>query len=75
MSELERINFHAGIVNGLFPFVDRNGGVHGWCVYVGVYVLGESSKINPRPVGGDGLKLGAYRDWLTSFHCLLRTVS
>lgn len=55
--------------------MDRNGGVHGWCVYVGVYVLGESSKINPRPVGGDGLKLGAYRDWFTLSIAFLRTVS
>lgn len=70
MSELERINFHAGIVNIHSPL---------WtemevCV-VGVYVLGESSKINPRPVGGDGLKLGAYRDWFTLSIAFLRTVS
>ena len=42
---------------------------------VGVYVLGESSKINPRPVGGDGLKLEAYRDWFTLSIAFLQTVS
>lgn len=70
MSELERINFPAGIVK----IHSRLWTEMGVCM-VGVYVLGESSKINPRPVGGDGLKLEAYRDWFTLSIAFLQTVS
>ena len=70
MNELERINFHAGILNSHSPNERKLGG----CL-VGVYVLGESKKINPRPVAGDGCKLEAYRGWFTLSIAFLQTVS
>lgn len=70
MSELERINFHAGIGNIHSPNERKLGG----CL-VGVYVLGESNKVNPRPVGGDGRKLEAYRGWFIPSIAFLQTVS
>ena len=68
---MERINFHAGIVNIHSPNEQKLGG---GCL-VGGYGLGEAKKINPRPVAGDGRKLEAYRGWFTLSIAFLQTVS